>query len=665
LLTHKEHRVSVTTVPGSPPALWLGTTYHPSDWREERWPEDIALMSDAGINLVRVADGAWTALEPVEGQFRFEWLDRFLALLGESEIAAMLVIPTSAPPRWMTHPTHGWCVNSSEYRAAARRLADKLVAHFATSKRVAGWELGGPPASTCDCPSCQALFRQYLAERHGTPDELNRRLRASDWNPQYQTWAQITLPVRENHPELELEFRRFNTQNHLRLQELLIEVIRPKLGPGVWLTQILSAGEEAYDPYRLAENVDVSASVCTGSGRHDYRKTGSAANMSRGLKRRNFLVVRNFAPRAEQSRPRSLPFKDETHALAWQAIALGADGLLCWPWRAAPTGAEPTREDCLVDQSGQPRPVYDEIKLLGLEFNALSTWLGGSTTAKARIAILNSHDARWASRADRDHDDFDYLEHLEHWYRPLAARNMPVDIVPPDASLDPFKMVIAPGLSVLSDEVAASLQELVRHSGHLVLALKTGTYDEYGALVPLRQPGPLSKIAGVEVEDVYYLEDPVPVKGNWFEGVSRRRAERLRILDPNKAVKIARYGASNGWLDDEVAVTVCALGTGLTYTVGVYLDAAAQQAMVDHFLQNAGLQKLDTPPGVEINTRTSRGGQQVYVVVNHERSPTTVTLPSPAENPLTGQPVTGPFRLASYGVAVLVKSNQSPTSPGT
>jgi len=309
-----------------------------------------------------------------------------------------------------------------------------------------------------------------------------------------------------------------------------------------------------------------------------------------------------------------------------------------------------------VDQSGQPRPFFEDVKLLGLEFNALSTWLADSTTPKARVAILNSCESHWALEDERQLSGFNYVEHLEHWYRPLAARSVAVDIIPPDANLDQYKMVIAPALSVLNDKIVSNLKELVRHSGHLVLTLKTGIRDEYNALLPLRQPGPLSTISGVEVEDSYPLDEPVPVKGNWFEGVTRQWAERLRILDPNKAVKIALYGAGSSWLDNELAITVCAQGTGLAYMVGAYLDVAAQQAMVDHFLQNAGLQKIDAPPGVEVCVRVRPNGEQIYVVVNHERSPANVSLPSPALNPLTGQSVTGAFRLAPYGVAVLLKS---------
>jgi beta-galactosidase len=312
-----------------------------------------------------------------------------------------------------------------------------------------------------------------------------------------------------------------------------------------------------------------------------------------------------------------------------------------------------------LDRSGKPRPYYEEVKLLGLEFNALSACLGDSKTARARVAILNSCESRWAIDAERQSTGLEYVDHLEHWYRPLRARNMAVDVIPADSNLDQYKMVIAPALAVLNEKIVSNLKDLVRHSGHLILTLRTGVRDEHNGLFQLRQPGPLSTLAGVEVEDFYPLDEPVPVKGNWFEGVGRHWAERIRILDPNKAVKIARYGTCNGWLDNEIAITVCAQGSGLTYMVGVYLDVPAQQAMVDHFLQNAGLQRLDTPPGVEVSVRVRPNGEQVYVVVNHERTPATITLPSPAQNPLTGQPVTGAFRLAPYGVAVLLKSKAS------
>jgi beta-galactosidase len=392
-----------------------------------------------------------------------------------------------------------------------------------------------------------------------------------------------------------------------------------------------------------------------GGGRHDYCRTAAQLALAWGLNRRSFWIFDAQVDHSDRAKATIALHNDEAQALAWQAVARGASGILPWPWRPAPTGQE-LHPSTLIDQSGQPRPYFDEIKLLGLEFNALSAWLADSSTSKARAAILNSCESRWSVENESQHTGFSYVEHLEHWYRPLAARNVAVDIIPPEANLGQYKMVIAPALAVLNDEIVSNLKELVAHSGHLVLTLKTGLRDETNALLPSRQPGPLSALAGVEVEDCYLLDEAVPVKGNWFEGVARQWAERLRILDPKKAVKIARYGVGNGWLDNEIAITVCAQGTGLVYMIGAYLDATAQQAMVDHFLQNAGIQKIDAPSGVEISIRVRPNGEQLYVVINHERSPASITLPSSAQNPLTGQPVTGAFRLAPYGVAVLIKS---------
>jgi len=73
-------------------------------------------------------------------------------------------------------------------------------------------------------------------------------------------------------------------------------------------------------------------------------------------------------------------------------------------------------------------------------------------------------------------------------------------------------------------------------------------------------------LAGVEVEEYYALNEPVPVKGNWFEGNSQIWQNDCSAL-PIKAAIIARYGKSNGWLDDQVAITVSAFGaSGGLYT---------------------------------------------------------------------------------------------------
>jgi beta-galactosidase GanA len=73
--------VSLSHIPEIPHSrIWLGATYHPEQWPEERWPDDARLMSEAGLNVVRMADCSWSALEPTAGDYDFDWLERAIVL---------------------------------------------------------------------------------------------------------------------------------------------------------------------------------------------------------------------------------------------------------------------------------------------------------------------------------------------------------------------------------------------------------------------------------------------------------------------------------------------------------------------------------------------------------------------------------------------------------
>ena len=71
-----------------------------------------------------------------------------------------------------------------------------------------------------------------------------------------------------------------------------------------------------------------------------------------------------------------------------------------------------------------------------------------------------------------------------------------VDIVPPSASLDQYKLVVAPGLNVLTDADAKKLIQYVNNGGHLVLGQRSAMKDNDNGLWPQRQPGPLTELLG-------------------------------------------------------------------------------------------------------------------------------------------------------------------------
>jgi beta-galactosidase len=178
--------------------------------------------------------------------------------------------------------------------------------------------------------------------------------------------------------------------------------------------------------------------------------------------------------------------------------------------------------------------------------------------------------------------------------------------------------------------------------------------DDYNALLPLRQPGMLAEIAGVEVEEYYALFESVPVVGENFRGASRIWAERLKVKDEATKV-IARYGEANGWLDGQAAVTSHSFGKGAVTYVGAWLDDASQQKLIDDIVESAGLLPvLECPAGVEARKRVNVQGAEIYVVINHERDEKQVAIPWLAHEHLTGLDV-HELKLGAYAVAVLTR----------
>ena len=54
--------------------LLLGVDYYPDQTPESLWEEDARMMADFGFTNVRVAEFAWSLMEPSEGKFDFAWL---------------------------------------------------------------------------------------------------------------------------------------------------------------------------------------------------------------------------------------------------------------------------------------------------------------------------------------------------------------------------------------------------------------------------------------------------------------------------------------------------------------------------------------------------------------------------------------------------------------
>ena len=653
---------------GERPALLLGTAWYPEQWPESRWPEDLKLMEAAHIHFVRVGEFAWSRLEPREGQFDLDWLERAVALAAQHGIRTVLGTPSAAPPAWLTQKypdtlrtgqdgrkaRHGnrqqASPTSARYREFCRRIAEQMAGRFGHNPNVIGWQIDNEYGAFSWDDDTHRQFQDWLAKKYGTLDSLNRHWTTEYWSQTYTDWSQIPIGPSGN-PGLDLEFKRFVTDSIRDFQHIQVAAIRAA-SERQFITSNFMGWYDAFDHYVLNEDLDLASwDDYVGSGHLDTIENGMTHDLTRGFKRRNFWVMETQPGFVNWAPVNNALDRGEVREMAWHAIGHGADAVSYWQWRSALNGQE-EYHGTLVGADGTPVPLYEEAAQIGREFEQASEALTG-TSPVADVAILHSYDSRWAIDAQRHNRNFDPVGLLLSYYKPARELLQQVDVVSAAAPLTPYRLVIAPGLNVLPDDVAGRLLEYVNAGGHLVLGPRSGMKDVYNAWQPARQPGPLVPLLGGRVEQFYALNEEVPVSGAWGSGKARIWAEQLKAQAADAEVPL-RYGESNGWLDGQPAAISRKAGKGRITYIGAWLDDNLMRAATEWMIRLSGLPPAlgPAPAGVEVSRRVG-GGKEVFVLVNHTRTPQHVALPRPVRPVLGGGAAVSAVDLPARGVEVL------------
>lgn len=84
------------------PFILYGGDYNPDQWDDETIERDMEYFRKAGVNLVTLPVFSWAKLEPEEGRYEFEWLDKIMETLLKNHINVFLSTPTVAQPAWLS-----------------------------------------------------------------------------------------------------------------------------------------------------------------------------------------------------------------------------------------------------------------------------------------------------------------------------------------------------------------------------------------------------------------------------------------------------------------------------------------------------------------------------------------------------------------------------------
>ncbi len=675
----------------APQTIRLGAAWYPEQWPESQWESDLQLMQDAHMNVVRIGEFAWSALEPSEGHYELGWMERAIALAEKHHIAVVIGTPTDAPPAWLTtkYPDtlgmnadghlrqHGsrrqFNYASPRYRNLCSLIVTQLARRFGRNPNVIGWQIGNEYTDESFDPTTRAQFQEFLHGKYKTLDNLNHQWATAYWSQTYSAWSQIPMENSAGNPGLLLEHKHFVTATWRSFQRAQIDVLRPAILPTQFITTNIGglAWSDNWDHYAITADLDLASwDDYVGQGHLDAAKNAMLNDFVRGWKRQNFWVMEtqpgsvNWAPVNNSLSP------GETRALAWQTIGHGADAVLYWQWRDALNGQE-QYHGAIVGPDGKPLPIYAEIAQLGKDLELTRDALAG-TSPRAEVAILHDYDSRWAIDFQPHTKDYDQQQVMLRFYEPLQ-RIMQfgwqgIDIIDPaTAPLDSYKLLVAPSLNVISKELADKLLAYVRQGGHLVLGPRSGMKDEFNSLNHQRQPGPLADALGGRVEQYYALDKPVSLTGDsgivQLPATADIWAELLSTTSADTKVGL-RYGPGNGWLEGKPAMLTHYVGKGSITYLGTLPDATLMLELLTRAALDVQTSAMPNPfpKEVELCVRTN-SRHEVTIAINHGSAPVHVVLigrlrslvPDVVATPTfapTNMPATE-FTLPPQGVAVL------------
>ena len=471
----------------------LGVCYYPEHWPEAIWPQDAARMVEAGISWVRIGEFAWSRLEPSEGAYDFDWLDRAIDVLGQAGLKVILGTPTATPPRWVVtkHPDmlardaqgrvrgfgsrRHYCFSHQGYLAECRRIVTKLAERYGRNPHVAAWqtdnEYGCHDTTISYSDAARAAFRDWCAQRYQSPDALNRAWGNVFWSMDYAGFDEIDLPnltVTEPNPAHVMAFRRFSSDQVVAFNRAQTEILRRHTDAP--LIHNYMGRVTDFDHFDVGADLDVASWDCYPLGylmdRMDADDAHKAAflrqgdpdfqafhhDLYRAVGRGRWWIMEQQPGPVNWAPWNPAPLPGMVRLWAWEAFAHGAETVCYFRWRQAPFAQEQMHAGLLRPDSAAA-PGLAECAQVAREI-AQAPQVG---TAQAQVALIFDYPSAWAWEVQPQGTDFNYFRLVFSAYRALRRAGLSVDVISPVAALDGYKLVLAPGMFAMSDALKARL----------------------------------------------------------------------------------------------------------------------------------------------------------------------------------------------------------------
>ncbi len=653
----------------SPP--YLGAAYYPEDWPLEQIDDDIALMKQAGMNVMRVAEFAWSRMEPEEGVFDFDWLHLVVDKLSAAGIATIMCTPTCTPPAWLTErypevlfvdtdgkqATHGGrrhtCPISPVYRGHCERIVTRMAEEFGRDDRIIGWQIDNEVYPhrdrVCCCPACVSKFRADMQKRFGTIEALNEAWCTNLWSQTYQSFDQLPVPRADiwHHPSLLAAWDQFNSRSYVEFVEFQAEILHRLTDHPIGTDMMMILGVDHYDMNR---NLDVVQYNHYHFGEGLYQ-AAFWFDYLRPIKDRPFWNTETATCWGGGTAPSGYSEVGFCRANSWMPIALGGEANLYWLWRSHWAGHELMHGSVLAS-TGRPMHIFDEVKEIAEGYRTAADFINGTRPSASGFAVHFSHASHVTFKNQPPVWNFDYLgKFLESIYKPIIGAQYRPDVIDPSVDLGPYKLVFSPLLPALDESgVRERLKDWIESGGTWVVGPLSDIRTIEGAKFAHAPYGCLEEWGGIYCR--YQLPGhPRDFAIKWKDGTESKGGLWYDCLEPRDAEPLALYTEGPG--ERLAAVTARKMGKGRIIVLATLPPKEDLLRMLGPIAAEAGVSPVaDASDNLLVVPRSGEAGEGL-ILVEFENRPARIKLPRQATDLLTGNALSGEVEIQPYGVQVL------------
>ena len=631
----------VAGLPPIPETFALGVCDYPEHVPWEQWKEYPARQRQMGLSYVRIAEFAWSKMEPTEGVFDWQWLDDAVEALHAQGLKVVMCTPTATPPAWLIrkHPeilytdkegrvrTFGsrkhYDHASPIYREHSRRITTEIARRYGQHPAVAGWQTDnewGCHSSTRSYGGASvAAFQAWLKRRYGNIEALNEAWGNVFWSQEYNDWGQIDPPlltVAPPNPSHVLDFYRFASDAVDEFQLDQVRILR-ELSPGRWITHNYMMHFSEFDHYRNCEAIDFASWDSYPTGQVErwpfsdeeklrWARTGHPDIISfnhdlyRGLKgQRAFWVMEQGNGQVNWAPSNAAPARGAVALWTAQAYAHGASCVSYFRWRAATMAQELMhsgllRHDETVDRGGE--------EVGSLEIQGMA-----NGDVPARVALLHDYESLWIQDEQPHSESATYWQQVMLFYGTLRSLGLDVDIRHPDHDLAGYDVIVAPALQLMSRERADHLASYATDA-ILVFGPRAAYRTISGRVHEDGQPGPLRGLVGHSLLNFDGMRPGLTVRAGGHGVVTWAEAYR-----PTTGTAFVTY--DDGPFAGEAAV----VSNGNAISIGAWSGSLVAETLTA-VCTEAGIPTVALPDGVRVSRR---GASEVWMNFNEAEA----TLP--------------------------------------